>query len=412
MSVHAAEVNRLTTAWLERWRGTGVLSGAGLWPLLAVLAASADEPGRSELADAAGVPADEAMDAARDVLKALADFDGVDAALGLWAQAKAQVRPDWRSQLPSGTFGELTGNAAVDQPKLDQWASERTGGLIEHFPVQSGPQLMLTLATALALRTTWQRTFTDEPLTLPSGPWAGRQLAGLSRTVPDVDDLRVAATPAGALTVTRVAGGNGLDVHLVLGEEGRGVSEMLSAAVAVATEDGVASTGSEVLASGEADPWPGVSFVSATRESLALKTVRFAVRSEHDLMQHAATFGLRTVSNADEGHFSSIGPVPLRVDEARQSAVAIFTATGFEAAAVTAVGLRTVSLPVYRARGLAVSYDRPFGFLAVHRESGIVLFAGWVDAADAWTPPSADESSPRAARPVRPLRDKLPRHRP
>lgn len=392
MTLHATQVNSLTAAWLARAPDAGVLSGAGLWPLLAVLAGTADEPGRSELAAAVGVPADECMDAARDVMKAIADLDGVNAALGLWAQAAANVRPEWRDTLPPGAYGELTGNPAVDQPMLDRWANEQTGGLIDRFPVQVGPALMLTLATALALRTTWIRPFTDGPLSPVRGPWAGQRLAGLNRTTTDLDDLRVAATTAGALTLTRVAGDNGIDVHLVLGEEGRGADQTLPAAMDVLA-GGMGESGADLVAA-DSPPvdWPGVSIVPAKEESLALTTVRFVVRSEHDLLEHADTFGLRTVSTPGQspaGHFPAIGPVPLEVDQARQSAVAIFTATGFEAAAVTAVGLRAMSMPVQKARGLTVVYDRPFGYLAVHRETGLVLFAGQVSSPDAWSPPTS-----------------------
>ncbi len=387
MSTHASEINRLTASWLERTHGSGVLSGAGVWPLLAVLAASADEPGRAELAAAAHVSPDDAMDAARDVLKVLDDLDGVDAALGLWAQASAQVDPGWRNQLPTGTYGELTGDAGTDQPVLDRWASERTGGLIERFPVQTGPELMLTLATALTARTTWQRKFTDENMTPSAGPWAGEQLAGLKRTTPEIDDMRVTATDAGPLTVVRVAGDNGLDVHLVLGDETSGPDQVLPAAISLATGQTAGRSGADVLADDDPDRWPGVAVVPAKKASLALKTVRFKVRSEHDLLEHASAFGLQTVSRTDRGHFPAIGPVPLYVDQAKQSAFATFSATGFEAAAVTAMGLRAVSMPVHNARGLEVTYDRPFGYLAVHRESGLVLFAGWIDTPTPWQPP-------------------------
>ncbi|MGH8828633.1 MAG: serpin family protein, partial [Jiangellaceae bacterium] len=72
MSDHVLAANRLTRRWLEQVdAGDGVLSGAGVWPLLAVLAASADEPGRGELSAAVGVPADTAMAAAADVIATL-----------------------------------------------------------------------------------------------------------------------------------------------------------------------------------------------------------------------------------------------------------------------------------------------------------------------------------------------------
>lgn len=407
MSRYAAEVNQLTAAWLRRTDGAGVLSGAGLWPLLAVLAWSAEEPGRGELAGAVGLPADECMDAARDILKELDALDGVDAALGLWAQQSAEVRPEWRDALPAGTFGELTGNHATDQPVLDAWARERTHGLIERFPVQAGPELMLTLATALALRTTWRQKFTDEPWQVDDGVWSGRRLAGLARTTSDPDDLRVAGTGAGPLTLTRVAGDNDLDVHLVLGEPGVPSGEVLAAAVPLVVEgaDGVTG-GSALLASGDVGPWPGVTTVSAQRPGLVLKTTRFSVRSTHDLLRQAEVFGLRSVSRSDTGHFPAIGPVPLRVDQASQAAVAIFSATGFEAAAITAIGLRTVSMPVHRTQALAVGYDRPYGFLSVHRPTGLVLFAGWVDSPEAWS--AAGEKAKPVARPGGALRGRLP----
>ncbi|MFF2402884.1 hypothetical protein [Streptomyces goshikiensis] len=53
-------VGRLTTRWAARAvtgeRGT-VLTAAGVWPLLALLADGADGPARAELAEALGVPA-------------------------------------------------------------------------------------------------------------------------------------------------------------------------------------------------------------------------------------------------------------------------------------------------------------------------------------------------------------------
>lgn len=385
MSDHIAAVNRLTTVWLERATDdSGVLSGAGLWPLLAILTSAADEPGRAELADACGLPPEESMAAAQTVLSTMAAADGVDAALGFWAQRAARVRPEWKGELPPGTFGELSGDAAQDQPMLDAWASERTHGLIEHFPVESGPQLMLTLATALALKTTWVRRFSDEPLVPDTGAWSGRQIGGLKRTTTDLDDLRVADTRNGPLTLTRVEGDNGLDVYLALGWAGESPAHVLPNAVRALSGDiGDARPGSDLLTAGQArDLGPGVAVVPATRVGLSLTTTRFTVRSEHDLLRNADAFGLSTVSQQDKGHFSRVSEIPLRVDQARQSAVAIFSALGFEAAAVTAIGLRAVSMPVYNARGLAVTYDRPFGFVAVHRATGLVLFAGWVKSPD------------------------------
>ncbi|WP_166347740.1 serpin family protein [Phytoactinopolyspora limicola] len=378
---HAKIVNALTASWARHVDGGTVLSGAGAWPLLAILAAAADEPGRDELAAAVGLPAGDCTTAARETLTLMAETDGVDAALGVWAHARAHLNPEWAAELPPAAVGELSGDPAADRARLDSWAQEHTAGLIQRFPIDLDPDLMLTLATAVALRTTWTRPFTDEPMRPLDGPWRGQQVAGLKRTTRALDDLRAALTPAGVLTMTRIEGGNGLDVHLVLGEEGRPPGEVLPAAFGLLAGEHRVQHGSELI-DADVGPAPGVSVIAAQRPSLALTTTRFTVRSEHDLLRLPAVFGLRTVSRGDRGHFSRISSVPLRVGQARQSAVAYFSAQGFEAAATTAVGLHLVSMPVFKARGLQVTYDRPFGFLAVHRASGLVLFAGWVDEAE------------------------------
>ncbi|MFJ8635943.1 hypothetical protein [Streptomyces sp. NPDC093568] len=69
-------VNALTTRWAEAWGAAGaggtVFSAAGVWPLLAFLADGADGTARAELADAVGLPAEEAAGAARELLGAMA----------------------------------------------------------------------------------------------------------------------------------------------------------------------------------------------------------------------------------------------------------------------------------------------------------------------------------------------------
>src|SRR5262249_21693369 len=85
------------------------------------------------------------------------------------------------------------------------------------------------------------------------------------------------------------------------------------------------------------------------------------------------------------GHFPGISDWPLAVGQARQSGRAIFSAKGFEAAAVTAISMDLLAaalilpLPEYTVRVIKVVFDRPFGFLAVDRSSQLVLFAGWVE---------------------------------
>jgi len=49
---------------------------------------------------------------------------------------------------------------------------------------------------------------------------------------------------------------------------------------------------------------------------------------------------------------------------------------------LTGLHRRTRDLSGLGKRLVRVSFDRPFGFLAVHRRTGLVLVAGWVDDPD------------------------------
>ncbi|MGW3015317.1 hypothetical protein [Streptomyces longwoodensis] len=60
--------------------------------------------------------------------------------------------------------------------------------------------------------------------------------------------------------------------------------------------------------------------------------------------------------------------------------MARFGARGFEAAAVTAFDMAGGGMPDLRHVTTRISavFDRPFGFLALHRHTRLVLAAGWV----------------------------------
>jgi len=38
-----------------------------------------------------------------------------------------------------------------------------------------------------------------------------------------------------------------------------------------------------------------------------------------------------------------------------------------------------MAMPQHTAKQLTASFDRPFGFVAAHRPTGLVLVCGWVD---------------------------------
>ncbi|TQS21604.1 serpin family protein [Microbispora sp. KK1-11] len=385
-----AAVNALTARWAATCSGeTVVMAGSAVWPLLAYLAAGVDGREREELQDAVGMDGTIASQAARTVLSIMDGSPAVRAALGLWFRADLPLRPDWIAMLPAGVHGELTSDPAADQLRLDRWADEQTGGLIPAMPLKVTDEMLLVLAMALTVRTTWLRPFTDGVGVFEGGPWAGREIHVLRRTTRVLDRARVAETPAGLLTLLRVMGTGGIDVHLVLGEDSAKPGQVLTAGIDMVAGRRTAIE-ADLLSAGAPGPGMTVRFVRAhaPEDLLDVTVPRFSISSTHDLLGLPEVFGLTTVTDVTRGHFPGISTEPLAVTQAQQNAFATFEATGFESAAVTAVGVAAggvVPRHPYRVRRIDLDFSRPFGFLTVDRRTRLILTAGWIAEPEAWS---------------------------
>ncbi|MBD0422878.1 proteinase inhibitor I4 serpin [Streptomyces sp. TRM S81-3] len=376
-------VNGLSGRWAATAEGGTVLSAPGVWPLLALLADGAAGPARAELAEAVGVPADRSAAAARELIAALAGVRGLDTALALWTKRTLELREEWEAGLPACSHGVLTGDETADRQALDAWAAKRTDGLIERMPVKVRPDTEMVLASALALRTRWLRPFEETYRAPEAGPWQGRELLGLWRRSTQLDRVGVAQTPDGHVTELKVLGDTAVDVHLLLGEEGMTPGQVLGAGIGILARTYPVVPGSR-LPYGEVGP--GLDVVKAQSRTpepprLDVTTMAFGVSAGHDLLKRPDLFGLRTARDARQGHFPGISAFPLAIGSAGQSAMARFGALGFRAAAVTAVAAAPGGAPPpvrYAVTEVRSVFDRPFGFLALHRHSRLVLAAGWV----------------------------------
>ncbi|WP_370374192.1 serpin family protein [Catenulispora sp. GP43] len=382
-------VNALTKRWLaEAGADSAVLSAVGVWPLLAFLAdgaAGADDADetRAELSAAIGVPAEEAARAARELLEVVTHTPSVKTALGLWTRDQVRVREDWLGRLPGGVHGELTGEPGIDQTRLDAWASERTEGLIPQLPIEVSAETMFVLASALLVSVTWRNEFTATT-DISAGPWADARgrLECLRQFDADLDLLHVADTPIGRVTAVTVEGDEDVDVVLVLGPAETSPSEVLAVGTALIGAPRHPMTRGTDLPVGDAGPGVLVETVESiwNQDSLVTTTVPFRIAARHDLLDRAALFGLQNAMVDSDGHFPGVSDYPLYVQQAVQDAVAEFSKTGFRAAAVTAIDMFGTGAPRerYQVRRVSVTFDRPFAYYAVHRDSGLILVAGWV----------------------------------
>ncbi|MER5641523.1 serpin family protein [Kitasatospora sp. NPDC002227] len=379
-------VNGLARRWGSTMAGEStVYSPVGVWPLLGVLAAGADGPARAELAAAVGLPAEAAAEGARRLLADVGRIPGVSTAVGLWTDRRVVLEPDWAAALPEHGHGELTGVEAVDRARLDEWAAKVTGGLIPAMPVELDEGTRLVLASGLSVRTRWIRPFAERAFVPSHGPWAGRTLTALTRSTALLNRAAVLRGEAGAVTELSVLGYDGVEVRLLLGEKGRAPGEVLRTGIRALTGE-VERVTADVLPAAEAGPGMTVEWAFSWQPEPELRctTVPFSVEAEHNLLQQHALFGLTAAADLSRGHFPGVSrSMPLAVGSAKQRAMAAFSAKGFEAAAVTAMGIAVGGAawrqPPYRVRHVALSIDRPFGFLAVHRPTRLVLAAGWVN---------------------------------
>jgi len=363
--------NALTAQWCTRLgSGDFALSGAGLWPLLALLASAADEQAGAELTTALGRPAESGQQDALELIEILRGGVSTTAALGVWMRKGIPLDERWAAGLPEGVVRALT-----DQAALDRWASEETGGLIEEFPLEVTAGIVLILASALAARVKWRNPFDASPRGSrvswddpgePDQQW-------LSRTT---YDLAEAAVLDGAVTRIVVEGDGDVDVHLLLGDQQP--AEVLAAGLRELAGEAEVRSAAE-----SAGPGLNVRRVpsSSRRDILGLRVPSFAITSRHDLMEHDELFGLRLVADPRTSHLPHLSPVPLFVSDGAQDVLARFFAEGFEAAAITAFDLAVTGMPpdeLYEVTFVEATFDRPFGFIAVHRPSRLAVVAGWV----------------------------------
>jgi len=381
--------NRLTARWAETCDGGGtVLSGVGAWPLLAALAEAADGAARTELAEAVDVPAQSGLGAAHDLVRVLGESPAVRCALGLWTAASLPVKDEWASGLPDAVHGVLDADPKRSQAALDLWVEKQTEGLLRRMPVNITPATLLVLASALTVRTRWESRFTAVPTVPSDGPWARRRLSGLQRAIA-VSDVRIVTgfEDDGPATLVTVRGGDEIDVALVLGESGvRSGTVLAQAVTSIAAQSGYG----EAVDLSRDQPGPGLTVTEIPAQvpdpTASLNTVAFTVSAHHDLLEQPEVFGLRTAADGSRGRFPGISDVPLYVQAAAQDATATFSAEGFVAAAVTAISMaRSAAMrrePAGTAKHLTATFDRPFGFLAIHRPSRLVLACGWVTQPD------------------------------
>jgi len=390
MTVSTSRIAECVSAYAARLHaviGTKhhVASPLGAWLVLALAGPASDGADRAALSDVLGC---DVADAARAAAHLLTQPHPVIAgAAAAWTRPAAQFPETfyrWRDALPAVVeTGDLPGPAG-----LDAWAREHTFGLIDRFPI-SGDDLYLVLATALATKVSWQVPFELAPASSlgAASPWAAK----LDRV------LRTPAWPRGRhtqfVTATRQAGD--VVVHIATAVGGLNVMsvaampDVASGRVLAAAYDlgGKHATGTQIVARdlaslplGEHPLWSARE-VMAAADSCAAVLPAWSARSKHDLSATGLGFDVAKhalVPNDDPW-------------AAQQAAMARYSRTGFEAAAISAMAVASAAwLPAVH-REVVLRFGHPYAVVAVATANtdatantgggpwhGLPVFSAWI----------------------------------
>jgi hypothetical protein len=380
-----------------------VASPLGCWLLLALAAPASTGGDREVLTDVLGCEIDLAAAAAAELLASPHPL--VATATAVWTAARAPLDDKferWRAGLPP----EVSTGLLPDQADLDTWAREHTFGLIGHFPIARTHEEYLVLASALATKVSWQvpfdlaparalgdrspwtarpwseRPWSERPWT--ARPWSERpwseRLSRVLRTPASTDqnahDCFVAATPeAGDVAVHVARAGGGLIVVSVIAQPEVPAGAVLAAGYRIGCAH---AAGSPLPRRRVADLPLGDSLLWLVREenspdpdACTAVLPAWSAQSEHNLDDPA--LGFAAAKNA-------LSPDPW---QAKQSAMARYSRTGFEAAAVSALATFLVARPAGRRRVAELRFGHPYAVVAVSLAGndawrGLPVFSAWV----------------------------------
>jgi hypothetical protein len=368
---------RVIPAVLDQHPNSSVSSPLGIWLLLAACVTAAGGSAREQLEEVLGCPAAEAASLLARFLDA--PPAALHTALALWVRNSDRTTPlvEWSAGLPQN----VERGPIPSQADADAWAAARTSGLIQRFPVKITELTRIILASALASRVRWQRPFEIAPAAgqlRASSPWSGRVERVLVDEAPALAML--AQTEAAGLVavhfalateelaVVSVAADPAIDRHLVL-----------EAAYEIGQRCRVDTLGQARRSLFDLPLGPGHSWGIVEEEIDAYQAgersesiesamlVDWSVASVLDL-QKSERFG---VAPALAALLGLIGPNPAGdAYDANQSAVASYTSKGFEAAAVSAFGIRAAAAfrrPEEKGlrRTARLFFDHPYAALAL-----------------------------------------------
>lgn len=376
----------LMCRYAERFAALGsgehhVASPLGAWLVLALAGLAASGELAEEIEDALGTDIDSAHRAAKELLAH--PHPAVPAAAAAWRRDGLPGLNPWVDTLPV----QVETGGIPTQDRADAWAREHTLGLIDRFPVET-KMFAVLLASVLATRVTWEMPFETTDAAELRGPWSTTLHRVLRASGLGGHEAWITETERTGLVAVHTALAAGLEVTSVIADPAVAPADVLAAAHEIAVGRTRHSSGPRVvslfdLPLGDSALWTITEERAPERgEHIGALLPAWRASSDHDLLQERE---LGLVAAADS--LRELAGLLNDVDAA-QRAVASFGRRGFEAAAVTHVGvLESGSIPEPPGphRTATLRFGHPYAVVAVARGwmprdpwDRLPVFAAWI----------------------------------
>lgn len=378
-------------------------SPLGIWLLLAGCSTAASGDNQRAIEKALGCPTAEAATLLSRFLEA--PPAALHSALALWVRSADRTSPlvDWSSSLPP----QVERGPIPSQKDADAWADRHTMGLINQFPIEITKLTRLILASVLATKVTWQEPLEVVPAAehlRDSSPWFDRLQNVLLDRSPIIPLMLARTEAAGVVAVHFAVATEDLAVVAVAADPTLDRGLALEAAYEIAERcryDDLAGARCSLfdLPLGEGHSWeiteevvPSFTAGEHSEEIESAVLAAWSIRGDLDLK--VGGFGIEPTLDVLLG---LIGPSPLGdKSDAVQSAIASYTPTGFEAAAMSILSLRARGMRPPTEKGLQrrarLIFDHPYAAIALagttsdfrraragHTETFCLpLFSAWV----------------------------------
>jgi serine protease inhibitor len=278
----------------------------------------------------------------------------VAVANGLFVRASFEVRQEFLRVLAS-QYGagvrtlDFTTAEAVEV--INAWAAEQTADRIKKVFEELDPDTALVLANAVYLKADWRAPF-ESSLT-----------RGEAFTKADGSKANVPMMHNGTLNASFAEGDGWQAVELPYAG-GELVMRVIVPASVSALPDLLAPASLSAVGSALQ---PGM---------VDFAMPKFDFATDVQLMQSLQRLGMSVPFDSEAADFNGIGVKEnLYISQAVHKANITVDEWGTEAAAVTAIGMRTTALPVVDVR---IRADRAFAFAIVHQPTGAQLFVGQI----------------------------------